>query len=121
MRINLNNKKIWDEAFYNRPRELTKEEKTFEALSEIIYDAIHHKDYKVWVVGTNLEDHGGFYQKIEKFDVIYVFSKSIISASKPKFIGLIKNYQKGVAEIIRIKDYDTREVETVQLPYALLE
>lgn len=121
MRINLNNKKIWDEAFYNRPRELTKEEKTFEALSEIIYDALHHKDYKVWVVGTNLEDHGGWYQRIEKFDVIYVFSKSLISASKPKFIGLLKNYQKGIAEIVRIKDYDTREVETVQLPYALLE
>ena len=96
--MNKTNKQIWDNIFEQQPEidaddcvmtcdedgnytpatpiGFDDEQKEYDALKEIIEGAIKKKSYKSWKIGSPLvETYTEEKDKIEEYDVIYLFSK----------------------------------------------
>lgn len=136
--MNVENKKIWDEIFQKQPPVnnddccvmcesengnyvpaiplgFDDEQKTYDALKEIIESAIKNKTYKTYKVGAELkETYSIEHLPIEEFDVIYLFDNSW---EEPMFPVLVKAITDIQIEIQYLGGEDNEEILTKQIPY----
>lgn len=134
--MNVENKKIWDNIFSQQPSinkddvltmdengnyipatpiGFDDEQKTYDALKEIIEGAIKNKNYKTWKVGSQLkETYGNEHLPIEEFDVIYLFTKSW---EEPQFLVLVKAITDTQIEVQVLGGEDNEEILTERLSY----
>ena len=137
--MNVENKKIWDEIFQKQPpvnndddccvmceREngeyvpatplgFDDEQKTFDALKEIIETAIKVKKYKTWHIGSGLvETYTEDKSPIEEFDVVYLFSKSW---EEPLFPVLVKEITDKVIKVQWIGGKENEDIINKEIPY----
>lgn len=136
--MNIENKKIWDEIFQQQPPVnnddccvmcesengeyvpatplgFDDEQKTFDALKEIIETAIKVKKYKSWHIGSNLvEAYTEDKTPIEEFDVIYLFSKSW---EEPLFPVLVKEITDKVIKVQWIGGKENEDIISKEISY----
>lgn len=136
--MNVENKKIWDGIFQKQPPVnnddccvmcesengnyvpaiplgFDDEQKTYDALKEIIESAIKNKTYKTYKVGAELkETYSNEHLPIEEFDVIYLFDNSW---EEPMFPVLVKAITDIQIEIQYLGGEDNEEILTKQIPY----
>lgn len=115
--MNAINKKIWDDIFAQQPPQpsdddccevmcdsgdgcykpatpigFDDEQKTFDALKDIIEGAIKNKTYKTWKMKSELfETYSEKHAPIEEFDVIYIFSSDWEEARFPVLVKEIRD------------------------------
>lgn len=136
--MNVENKKIWDGIFQQQPPVnnddccvmcesengnyvpaiplgFDDEQKTYDALKEIIESAIKNKTYKIYKVGAELkETYSNEHLPIEEFDVIYLFDNSW---EEPMFPVLVKAITDIQIEVQYLGGEDNEEILTKQIPY----
>lgn len=136
--MNVENKKIWDRIFQQQPPVnnddycemcenengeyipatplgFDNEQKTFDALKEIIETAIKLKKYKTWHIGSNLvETYTEDKSPIEEFDVIYLFSKSW---EEPLFPVLVKEITDKVIKVQWIGGKENEDIISKEISY----
>ena len=130
MRCNENNKKIWDEIFKRTPNYdesvmccddngnytvatpigFDDDQKTYDALKEIIENAIKTKEYKTYKIGSAfVETYGNIKPDILPYDVIYLFTESW---EEPLFPVLVKdiNISKDEMTILYLGGPDHEDI-----------
>ena len=136
--MNVESKKIWDGIFQKQPPvndddccEMCEsengeyvpatplgfddEQKTFDALKEIIEAAIKVKKYKTWHIGSKLEEtYTEDKTPIEEFDVIYLFSKSW---EVPVFPVLVKEITDKVIKVQWIGGKENEDIINEEISY----
>lgn len=137
--MNIQNKKIWDDIFQKQPTidnvsdcctmcedesgnyvpatpiGFDDEQKEYDALKEIIESALKNKDYKTWHIGSELvETYSDEHAPIEKFDVIYLFTKSW---EEPKFPVLVKNITDNEIELWWLGGEDNEETKKQKVKF----
>ena len=133
--MNKANKEIWDKIFAEQPTisdevmcetedgsyvpatpiGFDDEQKTFDALKDIIEGAIKNKTYKTWKCRTKLvETYSDEHLPIEEFDVIYIFTADWEVLRWPV---LVKEIKEDVVLITWLGGKDDEEVKTQEIPY----
>lgn len=137
MEYNIINKKIWDNIFHKTPNfnnttmccddngnytvatpiGFDDEQKTYDALKEIIENAIKTKEYKTYKVGSAfVETYGNIKPNILPYDVIYLFTESW---EEPLFPVLVKdiNISKDKMTILYLGGKENEDVITKTINY----
>lgn len=143
MKFNVKNKTIWDRIFGETPNVgnndgvyaevisddgTTKyekatpigyddEQKTYNALKEIIESAIKDKDYLTYKISTDFVDsymhcdNDGKKEEILPYDVIYLFSESWEEPLFPVLVREVDN-EKGIMNVMWLGGEDNEEILT---------
>ena len=133
--MNTKNKEIWDNIFGQQPTisndfmcedengnyvpatpiGFDDEQKTFDALTDIIEIAIKNKTYKTWKMRSKLvETYSDVHQPIEEFDVIYCFSEDWEEALFPVLVREIKD---DAIVVMWLGGKDNEETRTQEISY----
>ena len=138
--MNKENKKIWDNIFAKQlpetnpddedvvmcekedgecvaatPLGYDDDQKTFDALKEIIESAIKKKSYKTWRIGTKLvETYDDKHAPIEEFDVVFLFTNSW---EEPIRHALVKEITEDYVTLQYLGGADNENILKTELPY----
>lgn len=137
--VNIENKKIWDK-WYNRkshkeedgiyqvnengisaaePLNDDEEQILFDAIFEIICNAVIERKYKIWTEYRPLVD-GMTKEPIQLFDVVFILDNAFSYPKGLAVVTKIENYSdNGKVLTLKYIDSDTEEVE--ELNYAINE
>ncbi len=136
--MNKENKKIWDDIFEKQPElddsvmcknengnyvaatpiGFGDEQKTYDALKDIIEGAIKKKNYKTWHIGTKLiETYTEEHLPIEEYDVIYFFSKDW---EEPLFFAMVKNITDTNIEYWWLGGEDNETICKANIPLCIM-
>lgn len=141
MRYNEINKKIWDNIFSKNPNQdesvmqrddngnytvatpigFDDEQKTYDALKEIIENAIKTKEYKTYKIGSAfVETYGNIKPDILPYDVIYLFTESW---EEPLFPVLVKdiNISKDEMTILYLGGAEHEDIITKKILFKRYE
>ena len=93
------------------------EQKTFDALKDIIEGAIKNKTYKTWKMRSKLvETYSDDHQPIEEFDVIYCFSEDWEETLFPVLVMEIKD---DAIVVMWLGGKDNEETRTQEISYKI--
>ena len=133
--MNTKNKEIWDNIFSQQstisndvmcedengnyvpatPIGFDDEQKTFDALKDIIEGAIKNKTYKTWKMRSELfETYSDEHLPIEEFDVIFCFSADWEEALFPV---LVKEIKEDAVVVMWLGGRDNEEAKTQEISY----